>query len=158
MLSQALLLTCLALDNSSCQQIHDVFDFDKVTHLSRIWQVITICLILVKLLFILLMRIVNKQSIIRTEKSFIWAKLRTSSEAIFPDYSKELFWRSRVFSTVLYLVRTKTTEQVRVTFLQHSEQEKKKKKKDKHLGRESYHQRSNSILSIPGRGTFNVYF
>ena len=37
MLSQALLLTGLALDNSSCQQIHDVFDFDKkVTYLSRI--------------------------------------------------------------------------------------------------------------------------
>lgn len=37
MLSQALLLTCLALDNSPCQQIHDVFDFDKkVTHLSWI--------------------------------------------------------------------------------------------------------------------------
>ena len=64
MLSQALLLTCLALDNSPCQQINDVFDFDKkVTHLSRIWQVITICLILVKLLFILLMKIVDKQSI-----------------------------------------------------------------------------------------------
>lgn len=64
MLSQALLLTGLALDNSSCQQIHDVFDFDKkVTYLSRIWQVITICLVLVKLLFILLMKIVNKQNL-----------------------------------------------------------------------------------------------
>ena len=34
------------------------------------------------------------------------------------DNSEELLWRSMVFSTVLYLVRTKNVKQIRDTFLQ----------------------------------------
>ena len=41
-----------------------------------------------------------------------------SPEASFPDFSEKLLWRSRVFSTVLRLVRTKNVQQVRETFLQ----------------------------------------
>ena len=56
---------------------------------------------------LLSMKIINKQSIRRIEKSFIGVKLRISPEAHFPDDSEKLLLRSKVFSTVLYLVRTK---------------------------------------------------
>ena len=64
------------------------------------------------------MKIISKQSIGNIEKSIFWAKLRTSPEAYFPDDSEKLFRRCRIFSTVLYLVRTKNIKQVRDTFLQ----------------------------------------
>ena len=67
---------------------------------------------------LLSMKIINKQSIRRIEKSFIGVKLRISPEAHFPDDSEKLLLRSKVFSTVLYLVRTKNIKQVRVTFIQ----------------------------------------
>ena len=86
-----------------------------------------------------------------------------SPEARFPDVSEKLLQRSRVFSTGLYLVRTKTIKQVRETFLQGF---RKKKKPDQHihsesvqpwpLGRESY-QRSTSI-DLPGREAFHLLF
>ena len=50
---------------------------------------------------------------------------QTSPEAHFPDYSEKLLWRSRVFSPVLYLIRTKNIKQVRVTFLQGFKKKKK---------------------------------
>ena len=56
---------------------------------------------------LLLMKIINKQSIIRREKSFIRVKLRTSLEPCFPDNYQKLPQRSRVLSTVSYFVRTK---------------------------------------------------
>ena len=62
------------------------------------------------------------------------------------DNSEKLLQRILVFSTVLYLVRTKNIKQIRDTFLQGF---KKKKEIDQHihnelvwpwhLGRESYH-------------------
>ena len=64
------------------------------------------------------MKIISKQSIGNIEKSIFWAKLRTSPEAYFPDDSEKLFRRCRIFSTVLYLVRTKNIKQVRDTFPQ----------------------------------------
>ena len=64
------------------------------------------------------MKIISKQSIKNIEKSIFWAKLRTSPEAYFPDDSGKLFRRCRIFSTGLYLVRTKNIKQVRATFLQ----------------------------------------
>lgn len=39
-------------------------------------------------------------------------------EACFPDYFEQLPQRSRVFSTDLYLIRTKNIKQVRNTLLQ----------------------------------------
>ena len=92
-----------------------------------------------------------------------WTELnwRTSPEAIFPDYSEKLLWRSRLFSTVLYLVRTKNFKQIRVTFLQCFK--KKKKKTSTYAVSQDglstwkgsvYHQKSTSI-GIPGRGAFN---
>ena len=51
--------------------------------------------------------------------------MRTSPESCFQDYSEKLIWRSRVFNIVLYLVKTKNNEQVRVTFLQCFKKKKK---------------------------------
>ena len=52
--------------------------------------------------------IINKQSIIGIEKSFMWAKLRTIATGdSFSDNSEKLLVRSMDFSTVLYLVRNK---------------------------------------------------
>ena len=66
-----------------------------------------------------------------------------------------------IFSTVLNLVGTKNIKEVRDSFLQVF------KKTDQHvhrklvwpwhLGRESYHRRSNST-GVPGREAFNLYF
>ena len=43
---------------------------------------------------------------------------RASPEACFPDYSVKLLQRSRVFSVILCLVRTKNVKKVREIFLQ----------------------------------------
>ena len=67
---------------------------------------------------LLSMKIVSEQSIIRIEKNFMWTKLRTNLEVSFPGDTEKLLSRSRVFSTGLYLVRTKNIKQVRVRFLQ----------------------------------------
>lgn len=50
---------------------------------------------------LLLMKITNKQSIIRLEKTFIWANVRTSPEADFPGHSEKLLQRNRVFSSFI---------------------------------------------------------
>ena len=113
------------------------------------------------------MKIINKQSIIRIEKSFIWAKLKTIAPKTGrqSDDCEQLLQRSLVFRPVLHLVRTKNTKQLRDPFLQGFQ--KQTNKTDQHVHREpvcpqhleseSYHRRSTSI-GIPGRKAFNLYF
>ena len=70
-------------------------------------------------------KIITEQPIIKIEKSLRWAKLRASLETCFPDDSEKLLQRSRVFSTVLHLIRTNYIKQVRLTFLQGLKKKKK---------------------------------
>lgn len=85
------------------------------------------------------MKIINKQSIRRREKSFIGAKLRTTPEARFPDDSERLPWRSRIFSTVLYLVRLKNIKQLSFCFQNKQKNPPKRKisSTDQHLHSDS---------------------
>ena len=116
-------------------------------------------------------KIISRQSIRRREKSFTGAKLRTTPEARFPDDSEKLPWRSRVFSTVLYLVRIKNIKQLSDTFLQVFQNKQKNPPKRKtsstdqhvhsdsawpwHLERESHHGRRVGT-GVPGSGAFNL--
>ena len=86
-----------------------------------------------------------------------------SPEALFPGYSEKLLQRSRVFGTVLCLVRTKTVKQVRGAFLRGF----KKKRPDQHVHSESawvWHLGGSltiegvTSMGVPGRGAFNFYF
>ena len=78
--------------------------------------------------------------------------------------SEELFWRSLVCSTVLYLVRTKIKE-VRDPFFQGFPTTATETNQHGHresvwprcLGRESYQKRSTSI-GVPRGEAFNLYF
>lgn len=58
----------------------------------------------------------SSKMIIKKKKSF--EPDRASPEACFPDYSVKLLQRSRVFSVILCLVRTKNVKKVREIFLQ----------------------------------------
>ena len=60
----------------------------------------------------------NKPSAVRIEEVSLSQTEDYSPEAWFPDDSEKLLWRGRVLSTVLYLVRTKSIQQARDTFLQ----------------------------------------
>lgn len=64
------------------------------------------------------------------------------------DYSEKLLWRSRVFRTVLYLVRIKNIKQVRVTYLQGLKRKKKKEQT-------SMYTRESLRLSYLGRGSLS---
>ena len=85
---------------------------------------------------------------------FFWNRISQITE--------QLLQRSMVFSTVLYLVRTKNIKQVRDTFLQSF-----KKKADQyihseslwpwHLGRESHHRRSTSTGIPKGRHLIFIF-
>ena len=95
------------------------------------------------------MKIINKQSIIGIEKHFIEAQLRTMAWKTLLDNSEELLWRSMVFITVLYLVRTKNIKEVRDTFLQGLKKKKRKEKKDQHI-----HKLSMNLA--PGKGVLSL--
>ena len=77
------------------------------------------------------MKIVHKQSIIKIEKSFIWAKLRTIAWKTASQITLRNCSREAWFLAVLYLVRTKNIKQVRDTFLQGFKNKKKQKQKNR---------------------------
>ena len=104
------------------------------------------------------MKLINKWSIIRIEKSFVWAKPRAGPETPFPDYSQKLLQRSWIIHTVLYLMRTKNIKPVRASWLRGF---RKQNKTFQHVDSksacpwpmqsESCHQRRTNI-GIIGRG------
>ena len=81
----------------------------------------------------------NNQKTINNEKREEFSLSQTEQtnlEAHLPDDSEKLVQRSRVFSTVLYLVRTKNIKRARVAFLQSL---KKKKEEQTSLCTMSQH-------------------
>ena len=91
----------------------------------------------------------------RTEKSFISAKPRTSPEACSSDYSEKLLWRSRVFSTVLYFARTKNVKQSGDTCLQvFRKTDQRVHTQHIQYGLGTWERN----LIIKGRGVFDLYF
>lgn len=63
------------------------------------------------------MKIINKQSRVRIEKSCTWAKLNTRQKPASQLTHEKLPKRSRVFTSFISC-QNKTIKQVRVTFLQ----------------------------------------
>ena len=84
-----------------------------------------------------------------------------SPKASLSDYSEELLWRSKAFSTVLYLVRTKNIKQVRDTFFQGfttaDQYVPSESEWPWHLGGASYHQRRTSIVSQQRRYLISIF-
>ena len=115
--------------------------------------------------FLLSSKIINKKIYNRNRKVLFEPNWGLKPGRQLSDNSEELLWRNVVFSTGLYLVRTKNIKQVRDTMFKVSKQNKTTTTTKTYTqvsmalapGRDSYHWRSTGI-GVPGRETFNLYF